>query len=129
MIVVGSDYQESKNLDQAGANIVPNTVFRSVRLRVVAGPTVKWLLPKARSCAAAREGLFVTAGSSRGVRSVQFFDGRRRISKVTHGLEGLYASQWKTRKAHRGRHLLRAVVVDRRGARTVARRVVRVCRR
>jgi minor extracellular serine protease Vpr len=129
MIVVGSDYQESKNLDQAGAIILPNTVFRSLRLRVVAGPTVTWLLPRARACAAAREGLFVTAGSSRGVRSVQFFDGRRRISRETHGLEGLYASQWKTHKAHRGRHLLRAVVVDRRGARAVGRRVVRVCRR
>ncbi|HEY2938551.1 MAG TPA: S8 family serine peptidase [Gaiellaceae bacterium] len=128
MIVVGSDYQESKNLDQAGANILPNTAFRSLRLRAVAGPTVTWLLPKALSCAARNEGLFVTAGSSRGVRSVRFFDGRRRIARVTRGIEGLYAAQWKTRKAHRGRHLLRAVVTDRRGARATALRVVRVCR-
>ena len=129
MIVVGSDYQESKNLDQAGANILPNTAFRSLRLRAVAGPRVTWLLPKALSCAAKNEGLFVTAGSSHGVRSVRFFDGRRRISKQTRGIEGLYAAQWKTREAHRGRHLLRAVVVDRRGARATALRVVRVCRR
>ena len=128
-IVVASDYQESKNLDQAGANIVPNTVFRSLRLRAVAGPTVTWLLPRARSCAGRSEGLFVSAGSSRGVRSVLFFDGRRRIAKETRGVEGLYAAQWKTRKAHRGRHVLRAVVLDRRGARASARRVVRVCRR
>jgi len=90
---------------------------------------VTWLLPKALSCAAKNEGLFVTAGSSHGVRSVRFFDGRRRISKQTRGIEGLYAAQWKTREAHRGRHLLRAVVVDRRGARATALRVVRVCRR
>jgi hypothetical protein len=129
MIVVGSDYQESKNLDQAGANILPNTAFRSLRLRAIAGPTVTWLLPKALSCTARNEGLFVTAGSSRGVRSVRFFDGRRRIARVTRGIEGLYAAQWKTRKAHRGRHLLRAVVTDRRGARATALRVVRMCRK
>ena len=129
MLVIGSDYQESKNLDQAGANILPNTTFRPLRLRAVAGPTVTWLLPKARQCVARNEGLFVTAGSSRGVRSVQFFEGRRRISRQTRGIEGLYGAQWKTRKAHRGRHVLRAVVVDRHGARAVALRAVRVCRR
>jgi len=129
MIVVGSDYQDSKNLDQAGANILPNTTFRSLRLRAVAGPTVTWLLPKRLSCVGRAAGLFVAAGSSRGVRNVQFFDGGRRISKQRRGIDGFYAAQWKTRKAHRGRHLLRAVVTDRRGARATARRVVRVCRR
>jgi hypothetical protein len=129
LIAVGSDYQESKNLDQAGANILPNTAFQSLRLRAVAGPTVTWLLPKALGCASKRAGLFVAAGSSRGVRSVQFFDGRRRVSRQRRGIEGLYAAQWKTGKAHRGRHLLRAVVTDRRGARATALRVVRVCRR
>jgi hypothetical protein len=60
---------------------------------------------------------------------VQFFDGRRRIWKQTRGIEGLYVGQWKTGKAHRGRHVLRAVVVDRRGVRATAVRVLRVCRR
>ena len=54
-IAVGSDYQESKNVDQAGANILPNTAFKQLRLRGVAGPAVTWLLP-ARNACAARDG-------------------------------------------------------------------------
>jgi hypothetical protein len=95
----------------------------------VAGPTVTWLLPRPRACVSRVQGLFVTAGSSRGVRSVRFFDGMRLIAKRTQGLETLYDTPWRTRKARRGRHLLRAVVTDRRGATASARRFVRVCRR
>jgi minor extracellular serine protease Vpr len=129
VIAVASDYQESKNVDQAGANVLPNTAFRSFRLRAVAGPTVTWLLPKSKTCVARNEGLFVDAGSTRGVRVVRFYDGRRRIAKVRRGLEGLYTTPWRTGKAHRGRHVLRVVVVDRRGKHASARRIVRVCHR
>jgi hypothetical protein len=129
MIAVASDYQESKNVDQAGANVLPNTAFRSFRLRAIAGPTVTWLLPRPKSCVSRTEGLFVSAGSSRGVRSVRFFDGGRKIAKVTRGIEGLFLTRWRTRKADRGRHVLRVVVVDHRGRRAAARRVVRVCHR
>jgi minor extracellular serine protease Vpr len=129
LIAVASDYQESKNLDQAGANVLPNTAFRSLRLRAVAGPTLTWLLPRARTCVRKADTLFVSAGSSRGVRSVRFFDGRRRIAKVTRGIEGLYLTPWRTGKAARGKHVLRAVVTDRRGATASAKRLVRVCRR
>jgi hypothetical protein len=129
LIAVASDYQESKNVDQAGANVLPNTAFRSLRLRAVAGPTVTWLMPKAQACAAKATSLFVTAGSSHGLRSVTFFDGRRRIAKVTRGIEGLYISAWRTAKAPRGKHALRAVATDRRGATAAAKRVVRVCSR
>jgi hypothetical protein len=127
VLAVASDYQESKNIDQAG-NLLPNSVFREVRVRAVARPTVNWLLPKARACVARVEGLFVTAGSTRGVRKVTFFDGARRIAIVKQGVEGLYNTPWRTRKAHRGRHLLRVVVTDRRGHTASARRLVRVCR-
>jgi hypothetical protein len=56
-------------------------------------------------------------------------DGRRLIAKRTEGIETLYDAPWRTRKAHRGRHVLRAVVTDRRGKTASARRLVRVCRR
>jgi minor extracellular serine protease Vpr len=128
MIAIASDYQESKNIDQAG-ELLPNTAFRSFRLRAVRGPTVTWLLPRPRACVSRVEGLFVTAGSTRGVRSVRFFDGRRLIAKRTEGIESLYDTPWRTRKAHRGRHVLRAVVTDRRGKTASARRLVRVCRK
>ena len=129
LIAIASDFQESKNVDQAGANVLPNTAFRSMRLRAVAGPTVTWLLPKAGSCTGKATSLFVTAGSSRGVRSVTFFDGRHRIAKKKQGIEGLYLTPWRTANVARGKHVLRAVVTDRRGATASAKRVVRVCRR
>jgi minor extracellular serine protease Vpr len=127
VIAVASDYQESKNIDQAGANVLPNTAFRALRLRVVAKPTATWLLPKARTCARKVESLFVTAGSAKGVRSVRFLDGRAKIAKVTRSIEGLYLTTWRTAKANRGKHLLRAVVTDRRGKTASVRRILRVC--
>jgi minor extracellular serine protease Vpr len=127
LLAVASDYQESKNIDQAG-NIVPNSVFKSLRLRAVARPTVNWLLPQPRACVGRVEPLFVTAGSTRGVRRVRFFDGRRRLATVKRGVEGLYDVTWRTRKAKRGRHVLRAVVTDRKGRTVSARRPVSVCR-
>jgi minor extracellular serine protease Vpr len=127
MLAVASDYQESKNVDQAG-DILPNSVFRSFRLRAVARPTVNWLLPQPRACVARVEPLFVTAGSTRRVRKVTFFDGRRKLATVKRGVEGLYDAAWRTRKTHRGRHVLRAVVTDGGGRTASARRLVRVCR-
>jgi len=127
MIAVASDYQESKNIDQAG-NILPNTAFRSVRLRAVARPTLTWLLPRPKACVAKTEPLFVIAGASHGVRTVKFFDGKRALGTVKRGSEGLFSFQWRTKKAKHGRHVLRAVVTDRRGARAAATRVARVCR-
>jgi subtilisin family serine protease len=125
MLAIASDYQESKNIDQAG-NILPNSVFRSFRLRAVTRPTVTWLLPRPGACAAG--GLFVVAGATHGVRSVKFFDRKRLIATERRGSEGLFATPWRTRKARAGRHLLRAVVTDRRGATASATRRVRVCR-
>jgi minor extracellular serine protease Vpr len=127
LLAIASDYQESKNIDQAG-NLLPNSAFRSIRLRAVARPTVSWLLPQPRACVTRTEPLFVTAGSTKRVRNVAFFDGKHRIATVKRGFEGLYDAAWRTRKAHRGKHVLRAVVTDRRGRTGSARRIVRVCR-
>ncbi|HSB39912.1 MAG TPA: S8 family serine peptidase [Gaiellaceae bacterium] len=127
LVAIASDYQESKNIDQAG-NLLPNSAFRSIRLRAVARPTVNWLLPQPRACVGRVEPLFATAGSTRGVRKVTFYDGKRRIATVRRGLEGLYQTPWRTRTAKRGRHVLRAVATDRRGRTASARRLVRVCR-
>ena len=127
--VVASDYQESKNVDQAGENIMPNTDFRRLRLRAVNVPTLTWLIPRARACVRGPTPLLVSGGSPRGVRSVAFFVGHRRISKQRGTPVGVYATTWRAKKASRGRHVLRAVLTDRRGRRLQARRVVRVCRR
>jgi len=50
------------------------------------------------------------------VRSVKFFDGKRLIATEKRGSEGLFTTPWRTRKARAGRHVLRTVVTDRRGA-------------
>jgi hypothetical protein len=73
-------------------------------------------------------GLVVTAGSSRPVRSVAFLDGRRTIASVRRGTAGLYSTTWRTARASKGRHVLRAVVTDAAGRRATAERVVRICR-
>jgi len=99
-----------------------------VRLRAVARPTLTWLLPRPKACVAKTEPLFVIAGASHGVRTVKFFDGKRALGTVKRGSEGLFSFQWRTKKAKHGRHVLRAVVTDRRGARAAATRVARVCR-
>jgi minor extracellular serine protease Vpr len=127
MLAIASDYQESKNVDQAGENILPNTAFRQFKLRGVRGPTMTWLLPKPKACAAKRESLLVSAGSTRPVRSVTFYDGGHKISRERGAFSGIYGTTWKTAKARRGRHVLVAVVRDRRGTRAEARRIVRVC--
>ena len=130
LTVIASDYQEAKNVDQAGGNILPNTSFRRLRLRAVNGTTVTWLVPNARACVdGTATPLVVSGGSPRGVRSVIFYAGHKRISKDSGNRFGVYGASWKVKKASRGRHVLRAVLTDRRGRRAQAERVVRVCRR
>jgi hypothetical protein len=128
LTVIGSDFQEAKNVDQAGGNILPNSTFRRLRLRAVNRPIVTWLLPRSRSCVGRATPLVVAGSSPRGVRSVAFFNGQRRIS-TKRGQVGVYGATWRTKNASRGRHLLRVVLTDRRGRRAQARQVVRVCRK
>jgi hypothetical protein len=123
-----SDYQETKNLDQASEDPLPNTVVRRTRLTVVNRPTITWLAPAVNACAIGRQRLVVTAGSTRRLRSVTFFDGQRRIAIVRRGAAGLYGATWRTRRAAKGKHVLRARAVDAAGRTVSAARVVRVCR-
>ena len=119
-----ADYQESKNVDQAGSNILPNTTTKRVVFRGVARPTVAWLLPLGTSCVRGRTVLAVAASAPAKVRAVRFYDGGRRIATVRRGTFGLYTARWRARG--RGVHRLRAVVSSRGSA--AARRNVRVCR-
>jgi hypothetical protein len=127
-ISLGSDFQETKNLDQASANPLPNTTFRRTNLRVVNGPAVTWLEPDDNTCAAATQQLLVTAGSTKRVGSVTFFDGKKRIAVVKRGSLSLYVAAWRTRSATKGKHVLRAVTADTAGRTAAATRTIRVCR-
>ena len=127
-ILVGSDFQEAKNVDQAGANVLPNTRFQPTRVRVVRGPALTWLIPGSRACASRRQPLLVAASSTARIRSVRFYDGARGIATVRRGVAGLYSATWRTQRARNGRHVVRAVVLDRRGRTLSVRRLLRVCR-
>jgi minor extracellular serine protease Vpr len=126
---LAADFQESKNVDQAGADVLPNTRIMQARVRVVRGPALTWLTPSPRVCAARREPLLVAASSTTRIRSVRFFDGPRGIATVRRGVAGLYSATWRTARAARGRHRLRAVVLDQRGRTFGVQRVLRICRR
>jgi minor extracellular serine protease Vpr len=124
---LAADYQEAKNADVFGRNLMPNTRFASRRLRVVRGPTLTWLTPLARTCVARTAPLLVVASPPSAARTARFFDGKRQIRVLRRNVAGLYATTWRTGRAKRGRHTLRAVVRVG-GKRIEAKRVVRVCK-
>ena len=124
---LAQDNQEAKNVDQIGANVLPNTTIKRANLRGTTRPTVTWLLPLGTSCVKGRTVLAVAASAPAKIRAIRFFDGKHLIRTVRRGTVGLYTATWRTRAAKRGPHRLRVVVVSRRGS-AQARRNVRVCR-
>jgi hypothetical protein len=125
---VASASPKAKNVQTFGRNVMPNTRFRSLRIRAVRGTTANWLLPSRGACVRGRVQLLIVTSSTGRIASVRFLDGRRRIGVDRRGTAGLYSTLWSARRARRGRHLLRAVVLTRGGGRTVVTRRVRVCR-
>ncbi len=123
-----ADFQEAKNVDSVGDDLLPNTAFASGSLRVVDGPTVAWLDPDVRSCVSRTAPLVAIANSSTAIQSVRFLDGSRGISVIKRSGGGLYAAVWRNGEAKKGKHLLRAIVVDAKGRKAEAQRIVRVCR-
>ena len=122
-----ADFQESKNVDSVGDELLPNTAFAGGPITVVAKPTVTWLTPEIRECTTAAARLLVIAGSNSAVRSVRFLDGRKPIATVRRGSSSIYAATWRRGGATKGRHTLRAIVTDAKGRKAEAQRVVRVC--
>ena len=123
-----ADFQEAKNVDSVGDELLPNTAFARGPIRVVSAPTVTWLGPEVRQCAAARTPLVVLAGATGKVRSVRFFDGQKPIAVGRAGGAGLYSGTWRRGAAAKGPHTLRAVVTAAGGRKSEARLLVRVCR-
>jgi minor extracellular serine protease Vpr len=122
-----ADFQEAKNVDSVGDELLPNTAFASGQLTVVNRPTVSWLVPDTNDCAPRRTPMIVLAGSTAAVRSVRFFDGRKQVALVRRGNVGLYGATWTRGNVRKGRHTLRAIVTDARGRTATAERIVRVC--
>jgi subtilisin family serine protease len=131
LVFAAGDFQEDKNVDQAGdiETILPNTAFLSLRLKVVQRPTVQWLIPERNACLAARERLLVVAGSPRKTRSVRFIVDGTPIATDRTGAAGLYTADWRTAGLARGRHRLSAVVTDAAGKWAAAIRAVKACKK
>jgi hypothetical protein len=128
-MILAADFQESKNVTTPGGSILPNTTVASVRLRGVAGPTATWLDPERTQCVdRRRQRLVVAADSDKRLRTLTYFDGNKRIARVTGTTAQLYASAWATARAKKGRHTLTVVVRDAAGREARATRRVRVCR-
>jgi hypothetical protein len=129
LILVSGDFQEDKNVDQAGeiASILPNTTFVPTKLKVVNHPTVTWLIPNRGECASAYTRLLVVASARKAIRKVRFLVDGKRIATVARGTAGLYAATWSPKRVARGPHALRAVVTDAAGATAEAGRGVKVC--
>ena len=70
-----ADFQEAKNVDSVGDELLPNTAFAGGPITVVDGPTITWVTPEIRECSTPSTPLTVLAGSTATVRSVQFLLG------------------------------------------------------
>ena len=127
-VLESSDYQEAKNVETISNNILPNTTFRRVVIHVVNGPAVAWVNPPPEVCVSTRTRLLVTASAKAGVRSVRFTEHGKRVGGKVSGAGGLWAADWNTAHAKKGRHVVTATVRDRKGRTFAATRAFRVCR-
>jgi minor extracellular serine protease Vpr len=125
-----SDFQETKNVNTAGSDIMPNPAFKSARIAAAARPAATWLAPNpSAGCVKGKVDLVVAASAPKKIASVRFYVGKRRVATVRNGPGGLFVATWNAGKAKRGAHKLYAIALEEgapRGASTSER--VRVCR-
>jgi hypothetical protein len=127
-ILTAADYQESKNVNSVGNDILPNTAFRPVAITGVSGPALTWVSPAENQCVGKTAGLLVVASSTTRVRSVRFLVDGKQIGVDPKGTSDLFSGSWTTRAATPGKHELRAVATDAGGRTLTATRHVKVCR-
>jgi len=127
-ILSASDYQESKNVNSVGDDILPNTAFRPVGITGVSGPALTWVSPTEGQCVGGTAGLLVVASSAKRVRSVRFFVDGKQVDIDRNGAADLFSGSWTTRLAATGKHELRAVATEVGGRTLAATRHVKVCR-
>jgi hypothetical protein len=129
VVIKASDHQESKNLQTTGTDLFPNSARVRVFVRVTPDrAAVSWLAPRTGSCAGRNAELLVAADGPRRIELVRFLEGERVIGVDRKGEGGLFSVRWKTGGEAGGKHVLRAVAVDKAGREAAATRIVRVCR-
>jgi hypothetical protein len=127
--LVASDFQEEKNIDTVGPSLMPNTRLTKVRIRIVTGTVVDWVLPSAGACLSKQQTLGVAVNSTLGgITGVRFLLDGRQIA-IAHRASGLWAARTSTAKTAVGKHTLVAVATGAKGGAVSARRIVRTCPR
>jgi hypothetical protein len=121
-----SDFEEAKNVDTVGTNIMPNTRYASTTLRVVAGVAVSWVMPDASTCLAKGRRLAVAASAAGAIKRVRFALDGRAIGAGTSA-NGLWSTTLKSKPA-KGRHILTATAFNAGGASGSARLAISSCR-
>jgi hypothetical protein len=127
-VLSAADFQEAKNVNGVGSNILPNTAFRSVTITGVSGPAVSWVSPPANACVQKTVALVVVASSTRRVRSVRFLVDGKHVAIDRSGSSDVFTGTWNASFAPRGTHALTAVATDAAGRTFSAARTLRVCR-
>ena len=127
-VLSASDFQETKNVNSVGDDVLPNTAFRPVSITGVAGPALTWVAPAANQCVGRTAALIVVASSNKRVRSVRFFVDGKQIDIDRRGTVDVFTGSWTTRFADPGDHVLSARALDAAGRTLSASQHVRVCR-
>ncbi|MFL6020418.1 MAG: S8 family serine peptidase [Gaiellaceae bacterium] len=127
-VLSASDFQEAKNVNGVGDNILPNTAFRPVAITGVGGPAVTWVAPAQNQCVSNTVPLIVAASSTRRVRSVRFFVDAKQVDVDRKGAADVFTGAWQARFATPGRHVLTATAADAARRTFSADRAIRVCR-
>jgi hypothetical protein len=127
-VISAADYQEAKNVDSVGSDILPNTAFRPVGITGVPGPALTWVVPAENECVAKAAALVVVASSTKQVRSVRFLVDGKQIQIDRKGAADVFSGLWATQVVPAGKHELRAVATDAGGHTFAATRHVKVCR-
>ena len=101
-VLIASDYQETKNVNTIGDDILPNTTFRHVKLTGRAWPALTWVVPgDKRVCCERRRASLVVASSTKKLTSVASFDGKK-IAIDRERPSDLFASGLETKRASQG---------------------------
>ncbi len=129
-VIEASDFQETKNVATISNNLLPNTRFKIVNIRGVAGPAISWLAPLENQCLLQHKtaGLAVEATSTAPIVGVRFSVDRKQIADDRHGAAGLFSIPWHVGGTKTGPHLLSALATDKHGKRISATRGIRVCK-
>jgi hypothetical protein len=123
-ILFANDYQETKNVNSVGGDLLPNSTFEPMRLKVVNGPTVTFLLPGRLGCSPRAVQLLAVGSSTVRTAHVAFADKGKTIARLGRNAAGVYAKTWH---AASGKHKLSVTLVDAKGRKATASRTIRVC--